>query len=244
MSLQSCLSTLLQQSSMFMFCSFDSWCWMEDASQRRRREENGENWSVWWVLRSVRADLNSNTDEHPRCESSLASLRLIWSKVIRLLGRDQHCGRTCCAALNNCGGFQIKGGLISYKPSERVGTFQFYTKTCLYKDVGGQGGQKKKCQISSSALSVSLLQVYICFTSFRLSAASKFQFWNRAMRSVRCRQLQLAVQVDDHKLPVSLRAATGFSSSAETKFSLFFLLNWIITTFIREVRFLVCLCHY
>ena len=222
----------------------DGRCFTKEEKGRERRELKclvsaafSESWPEF-----------KHTDEHPRCESSLASLRLIWSKVIRLLGRDQHCGRTCCA-----GGEHTIEQLWWFSNKRRADQLQTLWASrdfsVLYKDVslqrrGGTRRPKKICQISSSALSVSLLQVYICFTSFRLSAASKFQFWNRAMRSVRCRQLQLAVQVDDHKLPVSLRAATGFSSSAETKFSLFFLLNWIITTFIREVRFLVCLCHY
>lgn len=87
------LSTVPQQRSTFMFRSFGSWCWMEDVFQENGRELKSlmsaafsESWPEFKL-----------SDKHPRRESSLASLRLIQSKVIRLLGTHHHCGQTCSA---------------------------------------------------------------------------------------------------------------------------------------------------
>lgn len=133
----------------------DGRCFTKEEKGRERRELKclvsaafSESWPEF-----------KHTDEQPRCESSLASLRLIWSKVIQLLGRDQHCGRTGCA-----GGEHTIEQLWWFSNKRRADQLQTLWASrdfsVLYKDVSLQrrgGTRRPKKNMSDLVLSLECL---------------------------------------------------------------------------------------
>lgn len=181
------------------------------------------------------------SDKHPRRESSLASLRLIQSKVIRQFGdasplrANMLCWWWTNTPLNNCSGIQIKGGLISYNLLTKASSLSERLASLLYEFV------RWSQRMSESGLFSFIQRRFFtktwrtknslsleCLSSPSLYLLHEFPVISSQQVPVLKKSdevSQIAVQVDDHELPVSLLLqaisggweATGFSSSAETK---------------------------